>query len=81
MHSCRLLLHALLQAVQQLTVLASLQLAQQQTITCKPPRPGVLSTAGGALAGRSICRLRCSTVMVKMAWLRLDLCTSSNKCG
>lgn len=41
--------------------------------TCKPPRFGVLSTAGGALAGRTSCRLRCSRVIVKMAWLRLDL--------
>lgn len=47
-------------------------------VTCKPPRRGVLSTAGGALAGRSSCRLRCSTVIVKMAWLRLDLHTGNN---
>lgn len=50
-------------------------------VTCKPPWRGVPSTAGGALAGRSSCRLRCSTVMVKMAWLRLDLQTCNNTQG
>jgi hypothetical protein len=42
-------------------------------ITCMPLRVGVLSTAGGALAGRTSWRLRCSKVIVKIAWLRLDL--------
>lgn len=41
--------------------------------TCRRLPRGVLSTAGGALAGRTSCRRLCSRVMVKIAWLRLDL--------
>lgn len=46
-------------------------------VTAVPP--GVYCTAGGALAGRTSCRRRCSSVMVKIAWLLLDLQHNTNK--